>query len=125
MCKIGQSWFQAAVLTLASNSSNSTINSTTSSNNTTNSTNSSNSTSSSIKTSSDAFLRGQDIQQFTKVSSYINFLTSVVGSFPSNTVASSTNVSPTPSGSEALSSLSVASVLLLSLLALIQTFGLE
>ncbi|MCI4384886.1 hypothetical protein PGIGA_G00043990 [Pangasianodon gigas] len=124
MCKIGQSWIQAAVLTLTTNSSNSTTGSTNSTNSTTNSTNSTNSTSGSTKTLSDAASRATDIQVFTKVSSFSTFLKSTVGSFPPSAEGTSTasSSSSNNSGCEALSSLSV---LVLSLLALIQTFGLE
>lgn len=124
MCKIGQSWFQAAVLTLTSNSLNSTINSNNSSNSTTNSTNSSNSTSGSNKMVLDIEPRGTDILVFTKISSFSSFLKSVVGSFPPSTIASNSNSTSLSSGSVVMSSsLSVASVL--TLLALIQMFGLE
>ncbi|KAF5903229.1 transmembrane protease serine 9-like, partial [Clarias magur] len=51
MCKIGQTWIQAAVLTIANNIVNSTTNSTNSSNSTSDSTNSSNSTSDSTNSS--------------------------------------------------------------------------
>ncbi|MCJ8739094.1 hypothetical protein PDJAM_G00043250 [Pangasius djambal] len=123
MCKIGQSWIQAAVLSLATNSSNSTTGYTNSTSSSTNDT-SSNSTSGSTKTLSDAAARATDIQVFTKVSSFATFLKSTVGSFPPSAEASSTasSSSSNNSGYVALSSLSV---LLLSLLALIQTFVLE
>ncbi|XP_053471939.1 polyserase-2 isoform X1 [Ictalurus furcatus] len=116
MCKIGQSWIQAAVLTLASNSSNSTNNSTNGSTNVASS-NSTNST----KSLSDVLILKTDIQTFTKISTFTSFLKSTVGSFPPAVATSSTSSSSSTSGCEALSSLSVASVFL-SLLALIQSF---
>ncbi|XP_077069357.1 polyserase-2 [Siphateles boraxobius] len=104
MCKQGLSWIHAAVLTLQTNISN---------------TNSSNSTS-----SSRSALR-QDVQSFTKTSTFASFLTSVVGAFPpkvtSPTSAPSNNTNSTeaPSnGPQVSSSFSFTlSVLFLSLAA--------
>ncbi|KAF4093039.1 hypothetical protein AMELA_G00027740 [Ameiurus melas] len=129
MCKIGQSWIQAAVLTLASNSLNSTNNSTNSSNSTNNSTNSSNSkngstnvassnSSNSTKSLSDVFILKTDTQTFTKIDTFKTFLKSTVGSFPPAVAPSS---SSSTSRCETLSSLSVASVFL-CLFALFQSF---
>uniref|UniRef100_A0AAR2L979 Peptidase S1 domain-containing protein n=1 Tax=Pygocentrus nattereri TaxID=42514 RepID=A0AAR2L979_PYGNA len=97
MCKIGQSWVQAAVLTLASNSSTNT------------------SSSNSTRAASVS-----DVQVFTKTSSFSSFLNTTVGSFPPK--ASTTSSSPTinPVGSSASSLFSFTSLLLLSLPALIQ-----
>ncbi|KAG1968473.1 serine protease 60.1 [Pimephales promelas] len=64
MCKQGLSWIHAAVLTLKPSISNSSSN-----------------TSSSNSTASSRSLR-QDIQTFTKTSSFASFLRDVVGSFP-------------------------------------------
>ncbi|KAM9456747.1 polyserase-2-like [Clarias gariepinus] len=145
MCKIGQTWIQAAILTIANNivnnttnstnssnsttnstnSSNSTTNSTNSSNSTTNSTNSSNSTSGSTKSLSNIYLRETNIQVITSTSSFSVFLQATVGTFPPATTSSNSSSSSSSSDSEALSSLSVVSVFLLSLLALLQTFGLK
>ncbi|KAL7850297.1 hypothetical protein SRHO_G00196460 [Serrasalmus rhombeus] len=97
MCKIGQSWIQAAVLTLASNSSTNT------------------SSSNSTRAASVS-----DVQVFTKTSNFSSFLNSTVGSFPpkASTTSSSTTINPV--GSSASSLFSFTSLLLLSLPALIQ-----
>ncbi|XP_072549127.1 transmembrane protease serine 9-like [Salminus brasiliensis] len=77
MCKIGQSWVQAAVLTLTSNTS---INTNTSSSNST-----SNSTSTSIKMTR----ASTDVQVFTKTANFSNFLQKTVGSFPPKATSNS------------------------------------
>ncbi|GAA6066614.1 polyserase-2 isoform X1, partial [Tachysurus ichikawai] len=121
MCMSGQSWVQIAVLTLTNNNLNSTTNSTTSSNSTTNSTNSSNSTTGSTKSLSP---RASGILTFTKLSTFSSFLKATVTSFPPSLVSS--NVTSTPSGSKSQNfKNSITSVLLLFLIVLIQTFGLE
>ncbi|XP_060748465.1 transmembrane protease serine 9 isoform X2 [Tachysurus vachellii] len=107
--------------TNSTTSSNSTTNSTTSSNSTTNSTNSSNSTTGSTKSLSP---RASGIQTFTKLSSFSSFLNAIVKSFPPSSVSSNLPGN-LPSGSKSLPCLPITSVLLLSLIALIQTFGLE
>ncbi|XP_036446363.1 transmembrane protease serine 9-like [Colossoma macropomum] len=74
MCKIGQSWVQAAVLTLSSNSGTNT------------------SSSNSTKT-----VRASNVQLFTKTSSFSGFLNAVVGTFPpkaSTTSTTTTTVKP-------------------------------
>ncbi|XP_027016997.2 transmembrane protease serine 9 isoform X2 [Tachysurus fulvidraco] len=106
--------------TNSTTSSNSTTNSTTSSNSTTNSTTSSNSTTGSTKSLSP---RASGIQTFTKLSTFSSFLEATVKSFPPSSVSS--NLISTTSGSKSLPLHSITSVLLLSLIALIQTFGLE
>ncbi|XP_043089538.1 polyserase-2 [Puntigrus tetrazona] len=83
MCKLGQSWIHAAVLTVQSSSIQTSISNSSSSN-----TSSSNSTASRT-------VRAQDVQVFTKTSNYASFLTSVVGSFPgkaTNATNSTTSV---------------------------------
>ncbi|KAM9456745.1 polyserase-2-like [Clarias gariepinus] len=111
MCKIGQSWFQAAVLTL----NNKSI---------TKSTTSSNSSSGSSKDSLVVLPRATNIQTFTMISTFSTFLKSTVGAFPLAATSSSTTSSPSSSGCEALSSFLVVLILLLSFLAH-QTIGLE
>ncbi|KAM9456746.1 uncharacterized protein Hap1MRO34_018133 [Clarias gariepinus] len=130
MCKIGQIWIQIAVLNLTKNSKNSitksinslnsTTNSSTSSNSPTNSTNSLNGNSGSTKILLEGSPRATNIQTFTLTSSFSAFLMSEVGSFPLPAISSSTS-----SGEEVVSSLLFTSVLLMSLLALIQTLGYE
>lgn len=88
MCKLGLSWIQAAVLTIQNTSS-------------------SNSTA--------TRLSAQDIQVFTKVSSYSAFLTSVVGSFPPKETNTTSPLAPNSSSNV---SQSLVTVLLFSLLAL-------
>ncbi|KAL6476713.1 hypothetical protein MHYP_G00152120 [Metynnis hypsauchen] len=97
MCKIGQSWVQAAVLTLASNSSTNT------------------SSSNSTRAASVS-----DVQVFTKTSSFSSFLNTTVGSFPPKASTTSSSSTINPVGSTASSLFSVMSLLLLSLPALIQ-----
>ncbi|XP_036446200.1 prostasin-like [Colossoma macropomum] len=97
LCKIGQSWVQAAVLTLASNSNSST------------NTSSSNSTRAASVS---------DVQVFTKTSSFSSFLNTTVGTLPPK--ATNTSSSATAAGSTASSLLSVTSLLLLSLPVLVQ-----
>ncbi|KAK3553188.1 hypothetical protein QTP86_031765 [Hemibagrus guttatus] len=114
--------------TNSTSGSNSTTNSTSSSNSTTNSSNNSNSTNSNSSSNSiSRFTRSLaphalDIQVFTKISSFTSFLKAAVLSFPPSSISSSL---ATVSGCEALSFHSITSVLLLSLLVLIQTFCLE
>ncbi|KAL7860687.1 hypothetical protein AOLI_G00170360 [Acnodon oligacanthus] len=105
MCKIGQSWVQAAVLTLSSNSGTNT------------------SSSNSTKT-----VRASGVQFFTKTSSFSGFLNSVVGTFPPKASNTSTTTTTTfkpvvSSATESCSLLSITSLLLLSLHALSQTFS--
>ncbi|XP_051571652.1 transmembrane protease serine 9-like [Myxocyprinus asiaticus] len=88
MCKQGLSWVHAAVLTIQSSTSNSSTN-----------TRSSNSTVESWS------LRAQDIQVFTKTSSYVAFVKSLVGSFPqkatnsTNSTSTANATAPAPSNS--------------------------
>ncbi|KAL6476715.1 hypothetical protein MHYP_G00152140 [Metynnis hypsauchen] len=103
MCMIGQSWVQAAVLTLASNNSTNT------------------SSSNSTRAASVS-----NVQVFTKTSSFSSFLNTTVGFFPpkaSTTSSSATSTTISSVGSSASSLLSVTSLLLLSLPALIQTIS--
>ncbi|XP_059414473.1 transmembrane protease serine 9-like [Carassius carassius] len=112
MCKLGQSWIHAAVLTLQSSISNS----------------SSSNTSSSNSTRASRSARAQDVQVFTKTSNFASFLTSVVGSFPakatnstSSTTSAAANKPPQTASSGAQASSSVCftvSVLLSALTAL-------
>ncbi|KAL7860683.1 hypothetical protein AOLI_G00170320 [Acnodon oligacanthus] len=97
MCKIGQSWVQAAVLTLASNSSTNT------------------SSSNSTRAASVS-----DVLVFAKTSSFSSFLNTTVGSFPPKASTTSSSSSINPVGSTASSLISVTSLLLLLLPALIQ-----
>uniref|UniRef100_A0A8C1XDC6 Zgc:100868 n=1 Tax=Cyprinus carpio TaxID=7962 RepID=A0A8C1XDC6_CYPCA len=117
MCKLGQSWIHAAVLTLQSSIQTSISSSSSSSN-----------TSSSNSTLASRSARAQDVQVFTKTSSFASFLTSVVGSFPakatnstSSTTSAAANKPPqaASSGAQASSSFCfTVSVLLLALTAL-------
>ncbi|KAL6476710.1 hypothetical protein MHYP_G00152090 [Metynnis hypsauchen] len=105
MCKIGQSWVQATVLTLSSNSGTNTS--------------SSNSTKA---------VRASNVQLFTKTSSFSNFLHRVVGTFPPKASTTSTTTTTTvkavvASAAESCSLLSITSLLLLSLPALFQMFS--
>ncbi|RXN03467.1 transmembrane protease serine 9-like protein [Labeo rohita] len=114
MCKLGQSWIHAAVLTIQSISIQTNVSNSSSSN-----------TSSSNTTRS---VRAQDVQVFTKTSSFASFLSSVVGSFParatnstsSTTSAANNNATQgTSNGSQASSSFCfTVSVLLPALTAL-------
>ncbi|KAG7334765.1 hypothetical protein KOW79_001361 [Hemibagrus wyckioides] len=104
----------------SNNSTNSSNNSTNSSNNSTNSNSSSNSISRFTRSLSP---RASGIQTFTKTSSFTSFLNTTVGSFPPSSLSSTTSAAS--SGCEALSFYSITSVLLLSLLVLIQTLCLE
>ncbi|KAL7860682.1 hypothetical protein AOLI_G00170310 [Acnodon oligacanthus] len=97
MCKIGQSWVQAAVLTLASNSSTNT------------------SSSNSTRAASVS-----DVLVFAKTSSFSSFLNTTVGSFPPKASTASSSSTINPVGSTASSLISVMSLLLLLLPALIQ-----
>lgn len=113
MCKIGQSWVQAAVLTLASNS-NSSINANASSSNATKA----------IRAST-----GPTVQTFTKTASYVSFLKATVGTFPSKASTSnttlSTSITVNPTTANAPAFLSVANVLLLQLSFFIMLFAWE
>ncbi|KAL6476705.1 hypothetical protein MHYP_G00152040 [Metynnis hypsauchen] len=105
MCKIGQSWVQAAVLTLSSNSGTNTS--------------SSNSTKA---------VRASNVQLFTKTSSFSGFLNSVVGTFPpkasTTSTTTTTTIKPVVAGAaESCLLLSITSLLLLSLPALFQMFS--
>ncbi|KAL7850290.1 hypothetical protein SRHO_G00196390 [Serrasalmus rhombeus] len=103
MCKIGQSWVQAAVLTLSNDSGTNT------------------SSSNSTKT-----VRASNVQLFTKTSSFSGFLNSVVGTFPPKASTTSTTTTTKPvvvSAAESCSLLSITSLLLLSLPALFQMFS--
>ncbi|KAF7697861.1 hypothetical protein HF521_004371 [Silurus meridionalis] len=97
------------------NSSQVSAGSNNSSNSSTNSTNSSNSTSGSTKTT-DLTTRATNITIFTKVASFADFLKATTGSLPSSAASIIAF-----SGSGPLSFLSVVSVLILSISALIQT----
>ncbi|KAK7174552.1 hypothetical protein R3I93_001689 [Phoxinus phoxinus] len=101
MCKQGLSWIHAAVLTLQTSISNSSANA-----------------SSSNSTASSRTLR-QDVQVFTKTSSFASFLRSVVDTFPPKVTSptSAPTTSSTTNGSQASSSFSSLSVLFLSLAA--------
>uniref|UniRef100_A0A671NZK3 Transmembrane protease serine 9-like n=1 Tax=Sinocyclocheilus anshuiensis TaxID=1608454 RepID=A0A671NZK3_9TELE len=110
MCKLGQSWIHAAVLTIQSSSIQTSITNTSSSNST-----------------ASRSARAQDVQVFTKTSSFASFLTSVVGSFPakatnstsSTTSAANNSTLGAPSGSQTSSSICLTvSVLLPALTAL-------
>ncbi|XP_051987442.1 polyserase-2-like [Xyrauchen texanus] len=94
MCKQGLSWIHAAVLTIQISTTNSSTN-----------------TSSSNSTAVSRSVRAQDIQSFTKTSSYASFLRSVVGSFPQKVTSASTSVSQ-------MSSFCFTTVLLFSILEL-------
>ncbi|KAL1278409.1 hypothetical protein QQF64_025082 [Cirrhinus molitorella] len=120
MCKLGQSWIHAAVLTIQNSSIQTSISNSSSSN-----------TSSSNTTISSRAALAQDIQVFTKTATFASFLTSVVDSFPAratNSTSSSTvttainNNNPTqaaPNGSQASFSFCfIVSVLLPTLTAL-------
>ncbi|XDV12786.1 hypothetical protein PO909_001367, partial [Leuciscus waleckii] len=104
MCKQGLSWIHAAVLTLQTSSSNS-----------------------SNSTTSSRSLR-QDVQVFTKTSSFASFLTSVVGAFPPKVASptsapNSTNSTQTTSnGSQISSSFSFTLSALILPLAAFQIF---
>jgi len=95
MCKQGLSWIHAAVLTLKPSISNSSSN-----------------TSSSNSTASSRSLR-QDIQTFTKTSSFASLLRDVVGSFPPKVTSptappnSTTTTQAGSNGSQVSSSLSL------------------
>ncbi|XP_051994400.1 transmembrane protease serine 9-like [Xyrauchen texanus] len=80
MCKQGLSWVHAAVLTIQSSTSNSSTN-----------------TMSSNSTVVSRSLRAQDIQVFTKSSSYVAFVKSLVGSFPQKATNSTTANATAPS----------------------------
>ncbi|XP_036446362.1 transmembrane protease serine 9-like [Colossoma macropomum] len=104
MCKIGQSWVQAVVLTLSSNSGTNT------------------SSSNSTRT-----VRASNVQVFTKTSSFSGFLNAVVGTFPPKASTTSTTTTTTVqhvmSSSADSSLLSITSLFLLSLPALFQMFS--
>ncbi|KAM9456742.1 polyserase-2-like isoform 4-T4 [Clarias gariepinus] len=87
MCKIGQTWIQAAVLTIANNIVNTTTNSTNSSNSTSDSTNTSNSTTNSTNSSNST----------TNSTNSSNSTTNSTNS--SNSTTNSTNSSNSTSGS--------------------------
>uniref|UniRef100_A0A672RP68 Transmembrane protease serine 9-like n=2 Tax=Sinocyclocheilus grahami TaxID=75366 RepID=A0A672RP68_SINGR len=112
MCKLGQSWIHAAVLTLQSSIQTSITNS------------SSSNTSSSNSTLASRSAHVQDVQVFTKTSSFASFLTSVVGSFPAKATNSTNSTANNPSqgapnGAQASSSFCfTVSVLLPALTAL-------
>uniref|UniRef100_A0A673IPP4 Transmembrane protease serine 9-like n=1 Tax=Sinocyclocheilus rhinocerous TaxID=307959 RepID=A0A673IPP4_9TELE len=110
MCKLGQSWIHAAVLTIQNSSIQTSISNTSSSNST-----------------ASRSAHAQDVQVFTKTSSFASFLTSVVGSFPakatnstsSTTSAANNSTLGAPSGSQTSSSIClIVSVLLPALTAL-------
>ncbi|KAL0197313.1 hypothetical protein M9458_005853, partial [Cirrhinus mrigala] len=101
MCKLGQSWIHAAVLTIQSSSIQTNVSNSSSSN-----------TSSSNTTVTVRSVRAQDIQVFTKTSSFASFLTSVVGSFPAraaNSTSSTTSAAANNNSTEDSSSGSQAS----------------
>ncbi|XP_051571328.1 polyserase-2-like isoform X2 [Myxocyprinus asiaticus] len=114
MCKQGLSWIHAAVLTIQISTTNSSTN-----------------TSSINSTAVSRSVHAQDIQSFTKTSSYASFLRSVVDSFPqktsnitnttssstANATASSSSVQALSSGGSQLSSFCFTTVLFLALLA--------
>ncbi|KAL7850291.1 hypothetical protein SRHO_G00196400 [Serrasalmus rhombeus] len=105
MCKIGQSWVQAMVLTLSNDSGTNT------------------SSSNSTKT-----VCASSVQFFTKTSTFSNFLNRVVGTFPpkASTTSTTTTITAKPvvaSAAESCSLLSITSLLLLSLPALFQMFS--
>ncbi|XP_067275434.1 zgc:100868 [Pseudorasbora parva] len=107
MCKLGQSWIHAAVLTLQASISNSSSN-----------------TSSSNNTRSGP---GQVVQVFTKTSNFANFLKTVVGSFPPKvttptSVPTSTSSQASTNGSQVSSSFSFSIYVLLLSLAAVQIF---
>uniref|UniRef100_A0A4W4E5T0 Peptidase S1 domain-containing protein n=1 Tax=Electrophorus electricus TaxID=8005 RepID=A0A4W4E5T0_ELEEL len=121
MCKVGASWFQAAVLTLLTSTANST-NSTKSNITNTNSTNSSSSSSKSLQV--DVVNQKSSIMTFSKTSDFTPFLLKTVGSLPNTTSATTTMATTTkPSNGAAHLFLSVTSVILLSLPAIIQVLG--
>ncbi|KAM9457472.1 polyserase-2-like [Clarias gariepinus] len=113
MCKIGQTWIQAAVLTLTSNSTNSTTNFINSSNNTTNLTNNSdsntnstassnstiNSTTSSNSTTNSTTSSNSSTNSTTSSNSTTNFTTSSNSTTNSTTSSNSTTNSTTSSNS--------------------------
>ncbi|KAF4115908.1 polyserase-2 [Onychostoma macrolepis] len=110
MCKLGQSWIHAAVLTIQTSVSNSSSSNTSSSNST-----------------APRSVRMEDVQVFTKTSSFASFLRSVVGSFPakatnstsSTTSAANNSIQGAPNGSQTSSSFCfTVSVLLPALTAL-------
>ncbi|KAG9264225.1 transmembrane protease serine 9-like [Astyanax mexicanus] len=108
MCKIGQSWVQAAVLTVANTSSvNSSITNSTSSN-----------TTKTLRASTDS-----TVQVYTKTASFSSFLQATVGTFPSK--ASNVSATASPVVSTATSFISVANVLLLQLSFFIGLFAWE
>ncbi|XP_073695209.1 polyserase-2 [Garra rufa] len=83
MCKLGQSWVHAAVLTIPSSSIQTSVSNSSSSN-----------TSSSNTTVASRAALAQDVQVFTKTSSFATFLTTVVDSFPgraTNSTSSTTD----------------------------------
>ncbi|KAM9456748.1 polyserase-2-like [Clarias gariepinus] len=116
-CKIGQSWIQAAVLTLTNNIANST----------TNSTNSSNITSGSTKSLKDFSSPAANVQAFTSTSSFSVFLQATMGTLPPAKTFSSTFSTSSNSSSSLFSAseTSVTSVLLLCLLVILHIFGFE
>ncbi|XP_073670118.1 polyserase-2-like [Paramisgurnus dabryanus] len=103
MCKQGLSWIQAAVVTIQSNSTNTSV---------------------SNSTAVSRIVRAQDIQVFTKTSSYSSFLTSVVGSFPpKQTNSTSAAVGSTPNSSTSVSHFSLCfTTALLFLFSALQIF---
>ncbi|KAM9456739.1 polyserase-2-like isoform 1-T1 [Clarias gariepinus] len=91
MCKIGQTWIQAAVLTLTNNTSNSTTNSTNNSNSPTNSTNNSNSTTNSTNSSNSSTNSTNNSNSTTNSTNNSNSTTNSTNN--SNSTTNSTNSS--------------------------------
>uniref|UniRef100_A0A4W4E0U1 Peptidase S1 domain-containing protein n=1 Tax=Electrophorus electricus TaxID=8005 RepID=A0A4W4E0U1_ELEEL len=123
MCKVGASWFQAAVLTLLTSTANSTsTNSNITNSNITNSNSTNSSSSKSLQV--DVVNQKSSIMTFSKTSDFTPFLLKTVGSLPSTTSATTTMATTTkPSNGAAHLFLSVTSVILLSLPAIIQVLG--
>ncbi|XP_035380374.1 tryptase gamma-like [Electrophorus electricus] len=120
MCKVGASWFQAAVLTLLTSTTNSTSTNPNITNpnitnpNITNPNITNSSSSKSLQV--DVVTQKSSIITFSKTSDFTSFLLQMVGSLPSTTSATTTMATPTkPSNGAAHLFLSVTSVILLSL----------
>ncbi|XP_076851792.1 transmembrane protease serine 9-like isoform X2 [Brachyhypopomus gauderio] len=126
MCQVGTSWFQAAVLTMqnsTANSSSTTSNSTTSNSTISSNNNTNNTSSSSFKSLQlDVAAQNSNKMIFPKISSFTSFLLSTVGSLPSNTTSALTVTTAKP-GSGTQLFISVTSVLLISLPAIIHVLG--